>query len=64
MRTKRFTGLVVAVSMLLVAAATLAQPRVAFDGKPAIIAAEVKKGDSTLVLRDSAGIPPWAGWRR
>lgn len=38
--------------------------RVTLSGKPAIIAAEVKKGDSTLVLRDSAGIPVWAGWRR
>jgi hypothetical protein len=38
--------------------------RVTISGKPAIIAAEVKKGDTTLVLRDSAGIPAWAGWRR
>ena len=38
--------------------------RVTISGKPAIIASEVKKGDSTLVLRDSAGIPAWAGWRR
>ena len=38
--------------------------RVTFAGKPAIIAAEVKKGDSTLVLRDSSGIPAWAGWRK
>jgi len=38
--------------------------RVTIAGKPSIIAAEVKKGDSTLVLRDSAGIPAWAGWRR
>ena len=38
--------------------------RVTFAGKPAIIAAEVKKGDSILVLRDSAGFPMWAGWRR
>lgn len=38
--------------------------RITFDGKPAIIAAEVKKGDSVLILRDSAGIPVWAGWRR
>ncbi len=38
--------------------------RVTIAGKPAIIAAEVKKGDSTLVLRDSAGVPAWAGWRR
>lgn len=38
--------------------------RVTMMGTPAIIAAEVKKGDKTLVLRDSAGIPAWAGWRR
>ena len=38
--------------------------KVTIAGKPAIIAAEVKKGDSTLVLRDSSGIPAWAGWRR
>ncbi len=38
--------------------------RVTFAGKPTIIAAEVKKGDSTLVLRDNNGIPAWAGWRR
>lgn len=38
--------------------------RVTISGKEAIIAAEVKKGDSVLVLRDSNGIPAWAGWRR
>ena len=38
--------------------------RVTFAGKAVIIASEVKKGDNTLVLRDSAGIPAWAGWRR
>ncbi len=38
--------------------------RATFAGKPAIIAAEVKKGESVLVLRDSAGVPVWAGWRR
>ncbi|MBP7530018.1 MAG: hypothetical protein KA801_19005 [Syntrophorhabdaceae bacterium] len=38
--------------------------RVTFDDKPAIIAAEVKKGDNVLALRDSAGIPVWSGWRR
>jgi hypothetical protein len=38
--------------------------RVTLSGKPTIIAAEVKKGDNVLVLRDSAGIPAWAGWRR
>ncbi|WP_136515496.1 DNA-binding protein [Geomonas edaphica] len=38
--------------------------RINFDGKPAIIAAEVKKGDAVLQLRDAAGVPVWAGWRR
>jgi hypothetical protein len=27
-----------------------------------MLAAEVKKGDNILVLRDSAGVPVWAGW--
>ena len=35
--------------------------QVTFQGKPAIIAAEVKKGDQSLKLRDPAGIPAWAG---
>ena len=38
--------------------------RVTMGGKPAIIAAEVKKGDMILKLRDDSGIPVWAGWRR
>ncbi len=38
--------------------------RVTVADKPAIIAAEVKKGDALLKLRDDAGIPAWAGWRR
>jgi hypothetical protein len=38
--------------------------RVTFPGNPAIIAAEVKKGDAVLKLRDESGIPSWAGWRR
>lgn len=38
--------------------------RVTFDGKPAIIAAKIKKGDDILVLRDENGIPAWSGWRR
>jgi hypothetical protein len=38
--------------------------RVTVDGKPAIVAAEVKKGDQTLVLRDDAGIPKWSRGRR
>jgi len=35
--------------------------RVTVDGKPAIIAAEVKKGDQTLQLRDQDGLPLWRG---
>ncbi len=35
--------------------------RVIFDGKPAIIAAEIKKGDEALLLRNEAGIPVWSG---
>lgn len=38
--------------------------RVTIAGKPAIIAAKVKKGDALLKLRDDNGIPAWAGWRR
>lgn len=38
--------------------------RIAYEGKPAIIAAEIRKGDEVLTLRDASGIPMWAGWRR
>ena len=38
--------------------------RVTVQGKPAIIAAEVRKGDEVLQLRDAAGVPVWAGWRK
>lgn len=38
--------------------------RITYEGKPAIVAAEVKKGDAVLKLRDDNGIPVWAGWRR
>ena len=38
--------------------------RVTFDGKPAIIASEVKKGEEVLKLRDENGFPVWSGWRR
>lgn len=38
--------------------------RITFDGKPAIIAREVARGDEVLVLRSEAGFPLWAGWRR
>jgi hypothetical protein len=38
--------------------------RITFAGKPAIIAAEVKKGDEVLTLRDNNGLPAWMAWRR
>jgi hypothetical protein len=38
--------------------------RITFEDKPAIIAAEVKKADDVLMLRDASGIPAWSGWRR
>jgi hypothetical protein len=38
--------------------------RITFEGKPALIAAEVKKGDEVLMLRDTSGFPVWSGWRR
>ena len=37
--------------------------RVTIDGKPALLAATVKKGDAVLQLRDDAGFPMWAAWR-
>jgi len=38
--------------------------RITFDGKPAIIAAEIRKGNEILQLRDENGYPLWSGWRR
>jgi hypothetical protein len=38
--------------------------KVEIGGTPVIIAAELKKEEDTLTLRDSAGVPLWSGWRR
>ena len=38
--------------------------RINLQDKPTIIAAEIKKGEAVLVLRDANGVPVWAGWRR
>lgn len=35
--------------------------RVSIDGAPVVIAAVVSKNEKTLVLRDDAGVPAWAG---
>lgn len=38
--------------------------KITLDGKPVIIAAEVKKGEEILKLRDEKGFPLWSGWKR
>jgi len=38
--------------------------QITFEGQSVIIAAEIKKGDAVLVLRDASGFPVWSGWRR
>lgn len=38
---------------------TVTGSRVTMDGKPAIIAAQAKKGNEVLKLRDENGIPAW-----
>lgn len=35
--------------------------RVTYQGKPAVIAGQVKKDGKTLQLRDANGVPAWAG---
>jgi hypothetical protein len=37
--------------------------RVTLEGKPAIVAAKVKKGSEVLKLRDETGRPLWGGAR-
>jgi len=43
---------------------TVTGSKVEMGGEDVIIAKEVKKGGETLMLRDDAGNPYWAGWRR
>lgn len=38
--------------------------RVLFNNQPTLIAAEVKKDDAILKLRDENGFPLWNGWHR
>lgn len=40
---------------------TVTGSRVTMDGKPVIVASEVKKGDAAMKLRDDKGVPSWAG---
>ncbi len=37
------------------------QAKITFNNAPAIIAGQVKKGETVLMLRDENGIPVWAG---
>lgn len=37
--------------------------KVDFNGQSVVMAAQVKKGDATLMLRDESGFPIWHGWR-
>ena len=43
---------------------TVTGSRITYQGKPAILAAEVQKGGETLKLRDQNGIPLWSGGKR
>lgn len=38
--------------------------RISFDGQPAIIAAQITKGETTVKLRDKNGFPMWSGRRK
>ena len=37
--------------------------RITFEGKPALVAAKITKGDETLTLRNEKGFPLWGGRR-
>lgn len=43
---------------------TVKGSRITFNGKPAMIAAEITKADKTLKLRDANGFPLWSGQNR
>jgi len=38
--------------------------RVTLNSKPVVIAAEIRKSEDLLKLRDESGSPIWSGWRR
>ena len=42
---------------------TVTGSRINWGGRPAMMAAQVKKGGATLTLRDGNGFPVWHGWR-
>lgn len=42
---------------------TVSGSRITFEGKPALLAAEIRKGEKTWKLRDDNGVPLWSGRR-
>jgi hypothetical protein len=38
--------------------------RITYQGNPAVIASEIKKGNETIIFRDKNGYPVWSGSRR
>ncbi len=42
----------------------VAGSRVTYEGQPALLAAEVKKADKVLLLREPNGFPRWSAWQR
>jgi hypothetical protein len=43
---------------------TVTGSRVMMEGKPVLIAAQIKKGEEILKLRDDNGVPAWSGTGR
>ncbi|HYD51067.1 MAG TPA: hypothetical protein VEA99_00515 [Gemmatimonadaceae bacterium] len=43
---------------------TVRGSRITFRGQPALIAAQVRRGDSALSLRNASGLPAWRGQGR
>lgn len=43
---------------------TITGSRITYEEKPALIAASLVKGEETLTLRDTAGLPVWRGWKK
>jgi hypothetical protein len=41
---------------------TVTGSRVSLRGQPALVATEVRRGESVLRLREADGAPAWAGW--
>lgn len=42
---------------------TVTGSRITYNEKPALIAAEIKRNEMTLQLRNQQGFPVWRGWR-